>query len=249
MRFRMVAHHQFSGKARFARWEAPVFVAIYPVNADGSEQARRYIQALGEREFQPLLAFVEREASRYGLGLRKPFYLEVGRPIHDTPPTPPVDGKFLARAAWLLKARWWRWRFDDQGLDPDVVVLARYHDPDTSPRLPHSTGIEDIRIAIANLFATRHMRGQNNVVLLHEMLHTLGATDKYDLRTGQPHHPAGYAEPDRVPLHPQRFAELMAGRIPVSSNRAAQAEALSQTRIGPITADEIGWGTEPGARD
>jgi len=237
----MVAHNQFSTRERFASWQAPVFVAVYPVNADASERSARYIERLDEREFESLTGFVAREAQRYGVDLDRPLYLQLGKPVSETPPQPPVDGSFLQRAAWIFKARWWRWGFDDQGLDSDIVVLARYHDPQSSPRLPHSTGIEDLRIAIANVFATRNMRGENNVVVLHEVLHTLGATDKYDLQTGQPLHPDGYAEPQRAPLHPQRFAELMAGRIPISSNRAQQAEALALVRIGPKTAAEIGW--------
>lgn len=237
----MVAHHQFSAKARFADWDAPVFVAVYPVNADGSQQVERYIDRLSESEFAAMIAFAEREARRHGLGLGRPFYLEIGRPVTQTPPAPPVGGSWFERAAWILKARWWRFRFDDQGLDPDIVVLARYHDPDRNPLLPHSTGIEDVRLAIANLFATRAMRDQNNVVLLHEMLHTLGASDKYDLSNGQPLYPAGYVEPALVPLHPQRYAELMAGRIAISEYRAEQVSDFAQVRIGPITASEIGW--------
>ena len=61
------------------------------------------------------------------------------------------------------------------------------------------------------------MRGSDDMVIAHELLHTLGATDKYDLRTNQPAHPDGFAEPDREPLYPQSFAELMGGRIPVSN--------------------------------
>lgn len=237
----MVAHHQFSTKARFADWDAPVFVAVYPVNADGSRQVEHYIDRLSESEFTPLIEFAEREARRHGLGLGRPFYLEIGRPVARIPPAPPVDGSWFERAKWILKARWWRFRFDDQGLDPDIVVLARYHDPDRSSILPHSTGIEDVRLAIANLFATRAMLDQNNVVLLHEMLHTLGASDKYDLANGQPLFPTGYVEPGLMPLHPQRYAELMAGRIAISEYQARQVSDLDQVRIGPITASEIGW--------
>ena len=37
------------------------------------------------------------------------------------------------------------------------------------------------------------------------LLHGFGATDKYDLATGQPLYPKGYAEPALKPLYPQRF--------------------------------------------
>jgi len=34
-------------------------------------------------------------------------------------------------------------------------------------------------------------------VIAHELLYTLNATDKYDLNTGLPIFPNGYAEPER----------------------------------------------------
>jgi hypothetical protein len=54
-------------------------------------------------------------------------------------------------------------------------------------------------------------------------------------------HPVGYAEPDRQPLHPQQYAELMGGRIPITGERAEIPESLSEVLIGPETATEIGW--------
>ena len=75
---------------------------------------------------------------------------------------------------------------------------------------------------------------------LDELLHTLGATDKYDPQTLQPIHPDGYAEPNRQPRHPQALAEIMAGRIPVAEGRAEEPDSLADTLIGPQTAIEIG---------
>jgi hypothetical protein len=42
-------------------------------------------------------------------------------------------------------------------------------------------------------------------------------------------------------LYPQSFAELMGGRIPVSSTEATTPESLQQVLIGAKTASEIGW--------
>jgi hypothetical protein len=56
-------------------------------------------------------------------------------------------------------------------------------------------------------------------VLAHEFLHTLGATDKYDRRTGLPR-PAGLGMPTRQPRYPQEFGEIMAGRIAVAPDQA-----------------------------
>jgi len=77
--------------------------------------------------------------------------------------------------------------------------------------------------------------------LAHELLHTLGATDKYDPSDNQPWHPEGYAEPTLEPLHPQRYAEIMAGRIPLGRTRAEIPRTLDETLIGAATAREINW--------
>jgi hypothetical protein len=85
------------------------------------------------------------------------------------------------------------------------------------------------------------MASGNNMVIAHELLHTLAATDKYQPDTGLPRYPDGYAEPARQPLFPQNQAELMGGRIPLAADRAEIPERLSQVVIGPVTAREIGW--------
>jgi hypothetical protein len=85
------------------------------------------------------------------------------------------------------------------------------------------------------------MAKQNNVVITHEFLHTLGATDHYDLATNLPLYPDGYADPDLKPLLPQRFAEIMAGRTPKSQTEAVIPESLDSVVIGSKTAMEINW--------
>jgi hypothetical protein len=71
------------------------------------------------------------------------------------------------------------------------------------------------------------------VVIAHELLHTLGASDKYDPQSLAPVFPEGYAEPDRQPRHPQRLAEIMAGRFALAEGQLAMPERLGQTLIGP----------------
>jgi hypothetical protein len=79
------------------------------------------------------------------------------------------------------------------------------------------------------------------MVLAHELLHTLGATDKYAPGTNAPRFPDGYASPEAKPLLPQTKAELMAGRIPLDAQRADIPTSLRQVVIGPVTSREIGW--------
>ena len=49
-----------------------------------------------------------------------------------------------------------------------------------------------------------------------------------------------FAEPDRAPLYPQLYAEIMGGRIPLGVNQSAMPTSLAQCRLGRLTAEEIG---------
>jgi hypothetical protein len=96
-------------------------------------------------------------------------------------------------------------------------------------------------IGVVHAFATRSMAGSNNIVIAHELMHTLGATDKYDLSTGAPLYPGGFAQPDRQPRYPQPSAEIMAGRRAVSATDFDMPSSLKDVVVGPATADEIRW--------
>ncbi len=158
------------------------------------------------------------------------------------PPTPPAGGNALQAVLWSLQMRWWAWRNDAyKGPRPDVRLFVLFFDPQTHDRLPHSLGLQKGQIGLVNAFAGGGMGGSNNVVIAHEMLHTFGATDKYDPSTNQPRFPDGYADPAREPRLPQEYAEIMAGRIPVSGSQAEIPRSLGETLIGPATAAEINW--------
>jgi hypothetical protein len=90
-------------------------------------------------------------------------------------------------------------------------------------------------------FASPRFGGQNQVVIVHEMLHTLGATDKYDPVTEHPVYPDGYVDPGQQPLYPQYRAEIMAGSIPLSETRSKLPRNLNEVEIGAQTAVEINW--------
>jgi hypothetical protein len=77
-------------------------------------------------------------------------------------------------------------------------------------------------------------------VITHELMHTLGATDKYDA-AGHILAPMGLAEPERAPLYPQRYAEIMTRGRAIDAFTEAPPERLSELAVGPATAREIGW--------
>jgi hypothetical protein len=136
--------------------------------------------------------------------------------------------------------RYWASRIDGPP-GSEIKLFLLYHDPQRSQMLPHSVGLQKGLFGIVHVFADRAMEGSNDVVIAHELLHTLGATDKYSFGDNLPRLPDGYAEPDKQPLYPQSFAELMAGRIPISADEASIPESLRQVIVGPKTATEIGW--------
>ena len=223
-------------------WDGPLLVALYPVNADASSAAAEAIRNPQTVDTAALTGFFAAEAAEHGLKLEQPLGFGIAPAIAETPPLLAADAGSLGAMLWSLKLRWWNLGVDNPpGPTPTIRLFLLFHDPKSSPRVPHSAGLQKGLIGIAHLFAAPHMAGSNQVVIAHEVLHTLGATDKYDLASNQPSYPDGFAEPDRDPRYPQVFAELMAGRIPQSDRESRIPESLDQVLIGPRSAVEIGW--------
>lgn len=237
-----VAQEAWLARSRATAWADPLRVAIYPINGDDSAAAASYLQRLKPETFRAIERFFDEEAKRHGKSIFRPVEIAVAPPLAERPPAPPRSGSVFDNLAWSLRMRWWAWRHDAvTGLKPQVRLFVLFFDLASNDSLPHSVGIERGLIGVINVFASNEMAGSNAVVITHELLHTLGATDKYDFASNQPRFPDGYAEPGRQPLHPQQFAEIMGGRIPISESRAEIPSSLDRTLIGSATAAEIGW--------
>ena len=237
-----VALGAWRAKTRSVEWSYTLLVNIYPINADGSEVSALYLRNLKLADFKPIEKFMKDEAVRYGRESRASIELRLRTVIPSLPPEPPRNANPLEAILWSLHMRWWSYRnADTVGPGPQVKLFLLYFDPARYAHLGHSTGLQKGLLGRVNLFASNEMTATNNVVITHEFLHTLGATDKYDLQSNQPVYPDGYANPEQTPLLPQRFAELMAGRIPVSENKAEIPADLNETLIGSKTAHEINW--------
>lgn len=192
--------------------------------------------------FESITEFFRREGKQYSVGPTPPIDLFVAPPVSAQPPPPPHGGGTINIMGWSLKLRFWAWRHDTyKGAKPDVRVFVLYYDPALRPKLPHSTGLQKGQLGVVHAFADADMDGSNNIVIAHEVLHTLGATDKYVPDSNQPLFPDGYAEPEAKPLHPQKLAEIMAGRVALSFTRAETPRSLKRVVIGPKTAREINW--------
>jgi hypothetical protein len=231
-------------RVRSTSWEHPLRVMMFPINADGSSATAAYVAGLRQDAFQPIADFMRGEAQRYGVSVYAPVDVSLGAEISSRPPDPPFGGNALQVGLWSLKMRYWAWRHAEfDGPAPDVRVFVLYHDPEQVTRVAHSLGLQKGLIGVVNAFASAEQGAQNNVIIAHELLHTVGATDKYDTRSGSnmPAYPDGYAEPEKDPPVPQEFAEIMGGRIPVSQDEAHIPESLDQVLVGAATAREINW--------
>jgi len=228
-------------QARSTDWNNSLWVKVYPINADGSVESTKYIEDLKLRHFAGIETFLAREAERYGSNVQRPVRIELGSQVREQPPEMPAEPNMLSVMTWSLKMRWWASSVTDSqdDIEPDVRIFVRYHRPDLAVTLENSVGLQKGMVGIVNGYASRRHRGTNNVIIAHEFLHTLGATDKYSPIDGHPIGPDGIAEPGRKPLYPQRYAEIMGGRIALAEDDSEIPSSLKYAMIGPLTASEI----------
>ncbi|MGA7179513.1 MAG: hypothetical protein WBX11_08025 [Thiobacillaceae bacterium] len=233
------------GESHLVRsWLRPLEVSIYPINGDGSEASAAYVRGLKPADFAEINAFLESQAYKYGVRLKPALQIDLQHSLNEPPPAPPHDRSVLKTIVWSLKLRWWVYRHSESTLPQlgRIRMYVLYHEAEDGKALDHSLGLQKGLIGVVHAFASQAQQAQNNVVIAHELLHTVGATDKYDPMTNMPINPEGYADPGRLPLFPQHEAEIMAGRIPLSENRAVMPLGLSQCAIGAATAYEINFG-------
>ncbi len=224
-------------------WDYALRVIVYPVAGDSSTGVQAHIDSLTSERFHTIESFLTREAERHELPLETPLRITLAPERGTRIPELERGASRLDILLWSLRMRWaaTRLAWNSDLPDPDITLFAVFHDTGTHAVLDSSTALRKGLIAIANLYATPRQAGSNDVVMAHELLHTIGATDKYSLRTLQPQFPIGYVEPDRQPLHPQRFTEIMAGRRALSESQAEMPASLRNVRLGADTAREIGW--------
>ncbi len=231
--------------SRSRDWDAPLRVTVYPFPASGNHAAvRHWVDSLADDDFDEVEAFLARESGRYGLPLEEAVRVRVSHAARHPPPALGERPGPLSIAWWSLRLRWYAARvaWNDPLPTPDIQVFATYAPVDDDAlAVPDSVGLRKGLMAVAHLYAGAEAAGSNQVVLAHELLHTLGATDKYDPRSGQPRAPDGLGDPGRDPVYPQDQGEIMAGRIALGPAQAVIPASLDDMVVGPATAREIGW--------
>ena len=225
---------------RTTDWDNTLWVGVFPVNADGSATAERYISALTLAEFGDIEFFFSREARRYGIALDRPVHVELYPQLAEAPPELDRGASWPGRMLWSLRARYYAWRVAGDSL-ADIKIFVLYHDPVQTYAVPHSLGLQKGLFGIVHAYADRGSDATNAVVVAHELMHSLGASDKYDLKSTLPVFPQGYADPAAEPRYPQAAAEIMAGRIALAPDEAVMPASLADVVVGPETAAEVNW--------
>ncbi len=237
--FSLTAAHQMV----FTRnWNQTLEVTVFPINADGHLVTADYINGLSDNTFRIINEWGVREAARHNLTLTQPLNVRLGETIRNHPPVFPHNKTPVDVLLWGLRFRWWAYRNtpDDGGDLTRVRLFVMYYEGVDGQALSHSLGMQKGLMGLVHAFADSKQTQQNNVIIAHEILHTVGASDKYG-PTGNPQFPVGFSNPYRSPRYPQRSAEIMAGRIPTSAWSSYMAESLRSVTINEFTAEEINW--------
>jgi hypothetical protein len=236
-------HDVVERRAR-TEWKRTLNVALVVVQAGPVSPSA--LAAISARR-PALEAKLTSELQRYRPGAAAPFAFVCFGPVeqHRAPPGEPAEGVLgLARHALELL----RFTRDvdaragvpTRGLDARLYLIVR---PPASAARQFIEGKSENggRVGLALVELDDSMVDLALFVGAHELLHTLGATDKYDA-TGNTRIPEGLAEPERA--FPQRYAEIMAENRPLDPTHEVPPSSLEELRVGALTAAEIGW-TKP----
>ncbi|MDA3834079.1 MAG: hypothetical protein PF495_11850 [Spirochaetales bacterium] len=239
----LVGLNRWQTSAATARWDMSQWVVVYPVNGDGLSTTSAYIEGLRVGQFAPVAEYLNSQAYNHGVSLATPFTVDLAPQVTAIPPEIPLERSVLSVVWYSLRLRYFGLTNNPyDGPSPDIKIYVLYFSPFPGTVLPHSVGLQNGKIGVVNGFASWKHTRLTNIILTHEILHTVGASDKYDVVLNQPHFPQGYADPEQVPLYPQYRAEIMGATIMLSEDKPRLPISLGETTVGDVTAREINWG-------
>lgn len=236
-----VAGNTYVQKVSSRDWNDSLVVAIHPVDMRKDIASERFIRGLETDDFLDIEQFMAQQANEYGIAAEAPIKVVLAKPVRDDPPIPPDARNIGSSVFYSLQFRLWAWRNAGSEVDADIHMFVAYYDPDLFDEIPHSLALEKGMVGMVFAYADQEMQGTNNFIIAHEMLHTLGATDKYDLFDNMPIYPEGFARPFGKNPWVQTHAEIMGGRIPKGPGVAAIPNSLDEAIIGTQTALELNW--------
>ena len=224
-------------------WYKPLDIVIYPISPDNSPIVQRYLDSLDNNSFERIDKFIARESEKFDIITSQPTRTRLGPTLSVMPPPPPKPGSSVFNnMLWSLKLRFWIWKHAPEEADDKYLVrmFVIYHDPSKYGQLKHSVGLQKGLVGIVNVYGVKSQAAQNNMVIAHEFLHTVGASDKYG-PYGNPIVPDGLGDPNKSPRFPQSKAEIMAGKRAVTATSSEMPINFKGMVIGKKTAREIGW--------
>ena len=195
--------------------------------------------------FSDLETRLSAEHHRHGGHLSRPIRFSLFGPVSvDRAPPADPDGSWFG----LLRHAYEQWRWTHavdigsnlpaRSFDSRIYLLVR------APRNERSwvEGSSELggRVGVARIELGSGTVDLALFVVTHELFHTLGASDKYDAY-GRALLPEGLVEPERVPLYPQAYAEVMTRNLVLAAGSERPPESLTELGIGELTAREIGW--------
>lgn len=231
------------------QWDRTLDVAVVLVHVAGTEAVDPAANAAMASRADALARRLADEQRRYRPGSPAPFRFVVKGPVEASTaaPAPASDSLGdLARQAWDAS----KWTDD---VDADAGVVAAHYDSRIYVMVKKPSN--DLRAAVEGHSEQGGRRGFVEVeldpsmvdlalmVVAHEMLHTLGATDKYDAQ-GRARFPDGFVDPNASPRYPQARAEVMARNRPIAPNEERVPDTLDELGVGAATAKEIRWSAE-----
>lgn len=231
------------GRRERTTWERPLSVAIVVVK-NGAVDASA-MKSFCDRLLD-LSARLDSEKDRYRADGVRPFIFSCFGPVESSasPPSSEGDGFLDAVKQSFALGSYARAIDAAAGInkgDFDSRVYVAVRPPERADRnLIEGVSENGGRIGTVSVELDDTMVDFALFVSAHELMHTLGATDKYDA-SGFAIVPDGLADPNASPLYPQARAEIMARGRPLDVGREIVPTRLSDLGVGPATAYEIGW--------
>jgi hypothetical protein len=162
--------------------------------------------------------------------------------VSEPPPLPPEGQSLTERAGAAVEFERAARALDEQaGVgSADDVVLYVLLEAQGGATTVEGLAERDGRRGVVRASLSDTELGLELAAPAHELLHCVGASDKYG-PDGHALLPDGLAEPELQPRFPQTFAEVMVGEVPVGEAEGRAVSDLSEVRVGPATAREVGW--------